>query len=59
MKIKFNLKDTLVRYRRVLIVARKPDRQELTRTLRICGTGFLVIGFLGFVFYIISAIGGA
>ncbi len=59
MKIKFNLKETLVRYKRVLILARKPDKQELKKTSKICAIGFLIIGLIGFIFYIISAFGGA
>ena len=59
MKFKFNLKETLKKYRRVLILARKPTKEELIKTSRICGIGFLVMGFMGFVFYIVSVIFGA
>jgi protein translocase SEC61 complex gamma subunit len=59
MKIKFNLKETVGRYRRTLILARKPTRDELRKTSKICGIGFLVMGLMGFVFYMISIILGA
>jgi protein transport protein SEC61 subunit gamma-like protein len=59
MKIKFNLKETIAKYRRVLVLAKKPTKEELIRTSRICGIGFLVMGVMGFVFYLISVIFGA
>ncbi len=59
MKMKINIKETLKRYRRVLIVARKPDKEELKKTTKICGLGFVLIGLIGFIFYIISVLGGA
>ena len=59
MKMKINIKEMLKRYRRVLIVARKPDKEELKKTTKICGLGFVLIGLIGFIFYIISVLGGA
>jgi len=41
------------------MVARKPDMKELKDTAKICGIGILLIGFMGFIFYIISVLGGA
>jgi protein translocase SEC61 complex gamma subunit len=42
------------------MVARKPDKDELKETARICGIGSILIGIIGFIFYIISVIlGGA
>jgi len=57
--MKINIRETLTRYKRVLMVARKPDAAELKETARICGIGILLIGFIGFIFYIISVLGGA
>ena len=57
--MKINIRETLTRYKRVLMVARKPDTKELKETARICGIGILLIGFIGFIFYIISVLGGA
>jgi protein transport protein SEC61 subunit gamma-like protein len=39
------------RYGRVLKMARKPDRDEYIRTLKITGIGLLLIGALGFLIY--------
>ncbi len=56
--MKINIKETLSRYKRVLILARKPDKKELKETARICGIGFMIMGLIGFVFYLISVFGG-
>ena len=57
--MKIDIKETLKRYKRVLMIARKPDSKELKETSKICGIGILLIGFIGFIFYIISVLGGA
>ena len=57
--MKLNIRETLRRYKRTLILARKPDKKELKETVRICGIGFFIMGLIGFVFYLISIIGGA
>ncbi|MDI6825888.1 MAG: protein translocase SEC61 complex subunit gamma [Candidatus Aenigmarchaeota archaeon] len=58
--MRINIKETLTKYKRVLLVARKPDADELKETARICGIGSIVIGIIGFIFYVISVIfGGA
>ena len=58
--MKINIRETLTKYKRVLMVARKPDKDELKETARICGIGSILIGIIGFIFYIISVIlGGA
>jgi len=56
--MKINIVETLRKYRRVLQVAKKPSIEDLRDTARICGLGFLIIGIIGFVFYIISVLGG-
>ena len=56
MKIK--IRETLSRYKRVLILARKPDKKELKETARICGIGFMIMGLIGFILYLISVFGG-
>ena len=56
--MKINIRETLKRYKRVLMIAKKPDSEELKDTARICGIGILLIGFIGFIFYIISVLGG-
>jgi len=57
--MKINIRETLTKYKRVLMIAKKPDMDELKETARICGIGILLIGFIGFIFYIISVLGGA
>jgi protein translocase SEC61 complex gamma subunit len=57
--MKINIKETLTKYKRVLLVARKPDADELKETARICGIGFIIMGIIGFLFYVISVLGGA
>jgi len=54
--MKINIKETLIRYKRVLQIARKPDKDELKETIRICGIGVLIIGVIGFIFYIVSVL---
>lgn len=52
--IKLNLLTKIKEYLRVLKVSKKPERDELMSTLRICLIGIGLIGLLGFVFYLIS-----
>jgi len=54
--MRINIKETLIRYKRVLQIARKPDKDELKETIRICGIGILIIGVIGFIFYIVSVL---
>ena len=56
--MKINIKETLTKYKRILILARKPDKKELKDTARICGIGFIIMGLIGFVLYLISVFGG-
>ncbi|MCS7093779.1 MAG: protein translocase SEC61 complex subunit gamma [Candidatus Aenigmarchaeota archaeon] len=48
------IKNNLESYKRVLVIARKPDKEDLQKTLRICLIIMAIIGFIGFVFYTIS-----
>jgi protein translocase SEC61 complex gamma subunit len=41
-------------YRRVLIVARKPDKEEFIKNVKICLIGMGIIGFIGFILYVFS-----
>jgi protein translocase SEC61 complex gamma subunit len=59
LSLNFNLKETVQKYKRVLILARKPTMDELKRISRICFLGFFVMGLISFVFYMISAVFGA
>lgn len=54
-KINFNLKslptkfmNALREYRRVIIVSKKPDMDELSKITKVAGLGIVVIGVIGF-----------
>jgi len=48
------IKEALSSYKRVLIIARKPDKEELVRTAKICLIGMGLIGLIGFIIYSFS-----
>jgi protein translocase SEC61 complex gamma subunit len=56
--MKFDLKATLMQYRRVLQIARKPNKDEFTGAGKICAIGILLIGFIGFAIYLALKITG-
>lgn len=53
-----NIKETLQNYMRVLSLAKKADKDEFIDTVRICGIGIAIVGAIGFVFYLVSALIG-
>jgi len=46
-------KDKLVNYRRVISVARKPDKEEFSEAIKITGSGILVVGAIGFMIFLL------
>ena len=46
-------KDKLVNYRRVISVARKPDKEEFSKAVKITGSGILFVGMIGFVIFLL------
>jgi protein transport protein SEC61 subunit gamma and related proteins len=48
-----DIKNTIERMRRVLLVASKPDKSEFMQSAKITGLGFAIIGGIGFVIFII------
>lgn len=53
------LRSLVERMRRILLVASKPDKSEYRQTVKITGLGFVLIGLIGFViFIIVQLIGG-
>lgn len=52
--IKLNLLNKFKEYIRVLRIAKKPERDELLSTSRICMIGIGLIGLIGFIFYLLS-----
>ncbi|MFH0711280.1 MAG: protein translocase SEC61 complex subunit gamma [Candidatus Aenigmatarchaeota archaeon] len=53
-----NLKETLSSYKRVLMVTKKPEKDEYFLTGRICAMGIVIIGVMGFAFYFMSVLLG-
>jgi protein translocase SEC61 complex gamma subunit len=54
-----NLKGSLERMKRILLVANKPDKEEYKQSVKITGLGFAVIGVVGFlIFLAVQLIGG-
>ena len=49
-----NFKETVSNWKRVLQVAKKPDKYEFTSTSKVCAMGLILIGFVGFVIFIMS-----
>ena len=51
-KLKNELMDKLREYRRVLKISEKPDREEFEMSAKVTGAGIILIGFIGFLFYL-------
>jgi protein transport protein SEC61 subunit gamma-like protein len=56
MDVFSKIKKTIENYKRVLIVAKRPDREELILITKICLIGMGIIGFIGFIVYVLSII---
>lgn len=48
------LKEKIESYKRVMLIAKKPNIEELKYTAKICGIGILVVGLIGFIVYILA-----
>jgi protein transport protein SEC61 subunit gamma-like protein len=46
------LKNKLTGYKRVVDVARKPTREEFSSSMKITGSGIILIGAIGFVIFL-------
>lgn len=55
---KRTVKSKLREYVRVLKIAEKPDRNEFEMSLKITGVGILIIGLVGFSFFLAGQILG-
>jgi len=42
--------------RRILRLTRKPKWAEFNETMKICGAGIIIIGFIGFVIFLIAQV---
>lgn len=47
------IKDKLNQYKRTIEVARKPNKEEFMASVKITGLGILLLGFIGFIIYMI------
>ncbi|VVB84768.1 Protein translocase subunit SecE [uncultured archaeon] len=46
----------LSEYTRVLKLTRKPSREEFTVIAKVAGAGILLIGFIGFIIYLLITV---
>lgn len=53
-KLKIKARNKMNEYLRVLKIARKPDREEFEMGAKVTGAGILLIGAIGFVFYLLA-----
>lgn len=51
-----DFKEVVRNWKRVLRIARKPNKEEFTSTSKICAIGLLLIGAIGFVIFIASLV---
>lgn len=54
--IKNNIKSKLKEYQRVLKISDKPDREEFEMSAKVTGAGMIIIGIIGFLFYLVSSL---
>ena len=54
--MKLNIGQRIKDHIRVLKVAKKPTRDELSETLKICAVGLLAVGAIGFLVYLVSTL---
>jgi protein translocase SEC61 complex gamma subunit len=47
------LKNKIANFKRVVEVARKPDKAEFFSSLKITGSGIVLIGIIGFIIFLI------
>ena len=53
---KNDLESSLKEMRRVLKITTKPDREEFSMSAKVTGAGMLIIGLIGFAFYMGSTL---
>jgi len=53
--MKFDIRAKISEWKRVLQVSRKPSRDELMNSSKICTIGMALIGVIGFTIYLIFA----
>lgn len=53
-RLKNRAKAKLNEYKRVLKIAEKPDTEEFSMSAKITGAGIIIIGAMGFAFYVLK-----
>lgn len=53
-KARNKVKSSIREYKRVLKISEKPDREEFETSAKITGLGIVLIGVVGFLFYMAS-----
>lgn len=56
--MKLNIKEKLQSYKRVMMLTKKPTREDFTLAARICAIGIVFLGIVGFLFYLVSVLSG-
>ena len=56
--MKFNIKERLENYKRILMVVKKPNWTDFIFVARICAIGTFIIGVIGLLLYIMAIIIG-
>jgi protein translocase SEC61 complex gamma subunit len=52
------IKEEISNWKRVIGIARKPDREEFTATSKVCAIGLVLLGFIGFVIFLVAVFTG-
>lgn len=58
INLRFNLKDKLSEYKRIITIARKPTMEEFKRVSYVSAISTLVIGFVGFIIEVLMELVG-
>lgn len=53
---KQGLVDKVKETKRVLKITEKPDREEFSMSAKVTGAGMIIIGAIGFIFYLASSL---
>jgi protein translocase SEC61 complex gamma subunit len=56
--MKFNIKERLQNYKRILMITKKPNLSDFSFIVRICAIGTVIIGVIGLGLYLIAVLLG-
>ena len=54
--MQLKIKERIDSHLRVLAIAKKPTREELFHSAKICGIGVGIVGLVGFLLYLFSVL---